>query len=247
MSRTWWSRGQLERALIARYGSGTRVNVAAAAKGLQVSPSTIRRWLDTPTWRHRSPIPEKQRRRIINAAAVPQWVAERDRRQAMRARESLVKIRGGMKPAETWLAHGWLEPHVVQVMDTRGRRLRYVRFTNLEQPWRHGHVLHEVRVPSRFHAEILVDLILEQMGPWRVSLDSALRDAGQYRAWVDSAPAVRLEKLAKQLPPPIAARKVASARAAAGEAWMARQRLLKERNERLTGSSDESTPDETGA
>lgn len=234
MSRNWWSRGQLEKVLIAQYGGDAKVDMQAAARGLKVSVSTIRRWLDVPTYRHRARIPERQRQRLLEAAAVPAWVIERDRRQAARARESLAKIRAGVRPSETWLAQGWLEPHLVQVVADGARRIRYVRFANLDQPWRYGHVLHETQVPSRFHAEILVEFILQQIAPWRVSLQGkALRDAGQHRAWSDAAPAVRLEELVRELPAPIAARKVAAARAASAEARAARRRVLQERDEKL--------------
>lgn len=234
-TRNWWSRGQLEKVLIAQFGGESKVDVQAAAAGLKVSTSTIRRWLDVPSYRHRARIPNRQRERLLEAAAVPSWVSDRDRRQAGRARESLAKIRAGVRPAETWLAQGWLEPHLVQVMADGGRRIRYVRFANLDQPWRHGHVVHEIEVSSRFHAEILVDLILQEVRPWRVSLQGkALRDAGQHRAWSDAAPAVHLDRLARELPPPIAARKVAAARAASGRARASRQRLLMERDEKMS-------------
>lgn len=205
--RPRWTRARLAWVLAERFGRSTRtgaVDTRAVAAAMGVSQRTVQRWLHADG-RRRAPIPAARLQQLEKALMPNPQHARRQTQQANYAAAAIARLAGDPAAALTaWQKQGWLEEHRVAIVAVPAARVRRVVTSRVgAEPFegrrrRGGRIVSQARVPTRFHATLLIDLVLRQVGPWRVHLPGP-RHAATI-TWFDDAPAVDLDALVTQLP-----------------------------------------------
>ncbi|MFH5211555.1 hypothetical protein [Antrihabitans spumae] len=196
-----WTRKRLVDMLGHCYGFTPRgaVDTAAVAEHLAVSQRTVQRWM-RGTNRQKAAIPAHRLHELLRAPAETEL---RSRQQAEYAREAIIQLalpRGrGVLPA--WRKQGWLEPHVVTVIEIVGHPWRQVVVSNgkarsIAETKRRGTLVDVARVPTRFHAVVLAHEVMESVTPWRVHPLPRILAQGRTQVWSRDAPAVDLSVIA---------------------------------------------------
>lgn len=196
-----WTRARLERVMCLRFGFSRTggVDIAAAAAGLGVSPRTVRRWLHG-SGRSLAHIPQRRLEQIV---AVLQPGDELLIREAQKERYARAALSGPTQPA--WTAQGWLEPHLVAVVQIRVndrvriRQLAITRATSIKG-WaeikRRGRVVDQVQVATRFHATVVCHQVLDSVKPWRFVASPDLVAHSYTQSWTADAPRTQLAAVA---------------------------------------------------
>ena len=203
-----WTWARLALALGLRFGvtSHGRPDTAAVAQGLGVSRRTVQRWLHGGDGASIAPLPEQRQSEVIAALAPPpaQLRAEQvATRYATRAIDAIALGRGrGILPA--WTEQGWLEDHLVAVLEIPDSGIRQLvvgqsHLTKLDEIRRRGSVVDVAVVPTRFHATILVNTVLDQLHNFRLHAGPGQVKAGFTQAWLADAPATHLSRLADEI------------------------------------------------
>lgn len=170
-------------------------DVRQAARRRRVSPRTIQRWLHD-RGDGRASIPRKQlaaivARRRVRRADLHREDLQRIRQEKMLERESLGRGRGNLKAdyGET----GWLERHLVLVMEDTRRPLRRVAVVKdtlaARRRAERGAVGVDVVVArNKFLAERTRYEYLAAVAPWRIMLPDRSVPSGHTQVWLASAP-----------------------------------------------------------
>lgn len=196
-----WTRKRLVDMLGHCYGFTARgaVDTAAVAEHLAVSQRTVQRWM-RGTNRQKAAIPAHRLHELLRAPAETEL---RSRQQAEYAREAITQLalpKGrGILPA--WRKQGWLDPHVVTVIEVAGQPWRQVVVSNgkarsMAETKRRGNVVDVTTVPTRFHAVVLAHEVMELVKPWRVHPLPRILAQGRTQVWTQDAPAVDLSVIA---------------------------------------------------
>jgi hypothetical protein len=186
------------------------VDITAAATELGVTPRTVRRWLGGPG-RSLAQIPPKRLDQIV---ALLQPSEELLLREAQKERYARAALTGPIQPA--WTEQGWLEPHLVAVVQIRVndrvriRQLAITRATSVKG-WaaikRRGRVVDQVQVPTRFHATVVCHQVLDSVKPWRFVASPNLVAHSYTQSWTADAPRTHLAAVAAgvvaELPDPL--------------------------------------------
>ncbi|MCX5046250.1 hypothetical protein OG921_24060 [Aldersonia sp. NBC_00410] len=197
-----WTRGRVAQLLRDCYGQTARgaVDVAAVARVENVSTRTVRRWIagsdEAP-----AAIPAARLAALTTGgAAVEKHAAAKAEyaREAIRA-IALPKGRGILPP---WKRDGWLDQHLVMVLDLHAGPWRQVVLTRgggraLTELRRRGEPIDVTTVATRFHADVLVHEVMNRMAPWQIQARFMTKGRGQ--TWSEDAPKVDLSVLAVEL------------------------------------------------
>lgn len=203
LALTYWS-----------FGKRGRVDAVAVGELVGVSPSTVRRWV-------RVGLPER-RREVFAARILPGDPAlAQEARELAYAREALADIYGfggPMNPA--WKAQGWLEPHVLAIVELERLGVCVPRIARADgdQKTRErmraggGVVLEEAVFPNRFAAQVAKGQLLDEVGRWRVLLPEGALSRGRTETWLSEAPRHRVAWFAEHpvVKPPARRRRPAS-------------------------------------
>lgn len=206
-----WTKARLERVMCLRFGfapDGRSPDTASTAAVMGVSRRTVQRWLHAAHGRSLAHIP---RRRLDQLIELLLPTAETRAREAQQSRYAQRAISGltlprkmGVLPA--WERQRWLEPHLVVVLDVRVRQLRIRQLAiarnepdKLHELRRRGQVGDQAQVPTRFHATVLVQRVLDEMAPWRFQAQPGQVGQGFTQAWMGDAPATQLSRWASEL------------------------------------------------
>ncbi|WP_419708023.1 hypothetical protein [Promicromonospora sp. NFX87] len=170
-------------------------NVHEAARRRRVSVRTVQRWLKARDDGQAS-IPPAQLaaitgRRRVRRSDLRREELQRMRQKKMLEREALGRGRGNLRAdySET----GWLEPHVVLVLEDTQRPLRRIAVVKDSQTARRratrGATVVDVSVArNKFLAERTRYEYLEAVGPWRIMLPGRSVPTGHTQVWLASAP-----------------------------------------------------------
>jgi hypothetical protein len=209
----------LRAVLLARFGTTQRGRLALpeVAGALGVTVPTVRRWLRTPP--DRAPLSAARALQLAATVAPNDETRTRERLDVEHAEEQLRRLalgrgRGGMQ--EQYRDTGWLDPHVVAILELPYRPprpgpdvplVRRVAVTraSLETVDRMQRGVDLVDftstpLPNRFAATLLRAQILQQVNPWRLVCSSrsvARVEKGHTRAWLSPAPLAALDDLAR--------------------------------------------------
>jgi hypothetical protein len=221
-----WTRARLERVMALRFGvtsaSGAKssnssvksptvtVDVAAVAAEMGVTPRTVQRWLRAPHARSKPAIPPARLAQLLDLLLPSEETRGRETQQARYAEAAIAGFhlprRMGIKPA--WEAQQWLEQHLVVVLEVplRGRMsIRQITLgrnsvSKLTEFQRRGKIIDQAVVPSRFHATLLVQRVLTEIGPWRYQAAGKQVRQGFTWTWTSDAPATHLSWWSDELP-----------------------------------------------
>lgn len=192
-----WDDGRLGRVLSISYeafGRRGRVNANVVAEQLKVSPSTVRRWV-------RGPLPAPRREAIARRILPGDPALEQERRELEYAREALRDIYGLDAPInEAWREQGWLEPHVLAVVELEKLGVCVPRIARADgdQKTRErmraggGVIIDQDVFPNRFAAQVAKSELLALVGPWRVVMPHGYITRGRTEAWLSEAPRKRV-------------------------------------------------------
>lgn len=205
-----WTLSRLTLVLALRFGltQQGRLDTAAVAEAMGVSRRTVQRWLHGDDGSALAHLPVARRAQIIALLAPPpeQLRAEQvATRYAAKAISGIALGRGqGVLPA--WKERRWLEEHLVAVIDIADRGIRQLvvgqsHAVKLDEIRRRGEVIDVAVVPTRFHATLLVNAVLEQLHNYRFHAGPTQVKAGFTQAWIADAPATHLSRLVDELPP----------------------------------------------
>lgn len=203
-----WTRARLGRVLGLRFGlaHNGHPDTAAVAQAMGVSRRTVQRWLHAPSGRSLAHIPPRRLEQLLALLRPSEETLLKEEQQARYATKAIEGLhlprKMGVKPA--WEKQRWLEPHTVSILEVnlgQGLRIRQVttgRTSTLDtaELRRRGRVLHQVQVPTRFHATLLIHAVLQQVGPWRFHAGVDQVRQGFTQAWIADAPEVDLASLA---------------------------------------------------
>lgn len=187
-------------ALTARFGrAGDRVDLSAAA-ALDVSPRTVRRWLqDRPD---RSNVPAGRVAQLMAVLAPTPGTRRREDLELEQAEQGLSRVRMGARRGDhaQWANTGWLQPHTVAVLDL-DNGLRRVAVTRNEKATttritRRTPVVDQVTVSTKFAATILRHALLRHVDAWRVEADPQTFGKGYTQVWLKQAQLPALDLLA---------------------------------------------------
>lgn len=188
-----WAEGRLHLVLAYAFdahGRDGRVNANQVAEQLHVSPSTVRRWV-------RNALPAKRR------ALVEERILPADTAVAFEAKEytyaaaALEDIYGrGLPPEDYWREQGWLEPHVLAVVELQrlGVCVPRIGLANGDAKTQGrlradgGVILDQQVFPNRFAAQIAKGQILTDVHAWRVVVPPGFASRGRTEAWLAAAP-----------------------------------------------------------
>jgi hypothetical protein len=199
-----WSRKRLVGMLTDCYGPSPRggVDVDAVADYAGVSPSTVRRWISP---RHppsrRLAIPKH---RLIQLQRGPTEVERRNEQQHAYALNAVTSIGDEQSILPVWREQGWLDQHTVAIIEIRGLPWLQVAVTNrtkraVVELHRRGPAVADLRLATRFHAQILAYAVMLRQQAWRVHPTRERLVAGRTRVWMADAPPVDLAALADDL------------------------------------------------
>ena len=197
-----WTTARLETALTERYGQSRRggVDTRAVAEAMEVSRRTVQRWLSGE--RRRRPVLPEVRLAQVKQQLAPDELHTRRRKQNRDYAAAAVRrlARDPDDSLESWKRQGWLSEHLVAIVAVHDSRVRRVVTGRLDaqefddRTRRDGRVLTSVVVPTRFHATLLAEAVLEVVEPWQVRAHD-----GRTISWFDDAPPVILSRIAAQI------------------------------------------------
>lgn len=191
-----WTGQRLRWALPLLYGTNRRGNtdVAAVAAGLGVSRSTVYRWIANPS----AIIPPARAAQILHAALPDPVTLRREKQAFAYAVDAIDAIRlpahrRAIKPE--WRDQLWLEPHLVATLDlVQLLQLATTRISGrgVADLQRRATFADYTTVPTRFHATVLIQSILDDIRPWRIQARALSIGVGPTRTWSTDAPSVLL-------------------------------------------------------
>ncbi len=195
-----WTRKRLVTMLIDCYGPSPRgaVNVSGVADYLNVSTSTVRRWLaggEAANRRH-PPIPS---RRLSQLQCGPADVERRSEHQYRYALAAISDIAAGKLVIPYWRERGWLAEHTVAILELRRQPWYQIAFTKTkskQELLKRGAIVDSIVVPTQFHARVLVHTVMLALHAWRVHPAPPRLRIGRTQVWMNDAPPVDLKAVA---------------------------------------------------
>lgn len=209
MSSTRWTKARLLRHLQLFFPAerGNRVDVAAAAAAMGVSPRTVRRWLQGSP-RQKARIPQRRLAQLLAFTTPRPERIEQELQQARYAYEAVQQIRVPRQAGvlDSWRRQQWLDDHLVVVIEVRwhGQRLRQLlagRATaaKMAEFAKRGRILDQATVPTRFDATLLIQHWLDQLAPWRIRASERMVPSSFTQVWTADAPTTFLGRTAWEL------------------------------------------------
>lgn len=190
--RPRWTTSHLRAVVAAGYGVDSlgRPRWDLVAEALGVAESTARRWGAGPP-RRRAQIPAARLARLM----LPPIEDERRRLQRLEHSQScLDRVRAprGRRIDPMWRSRGWLEPHVLLLVQTARGQLVQGRITRIGSK---GHATLLYRRPviaatnfsTAFAAQVMLGQIVEQAGPWRVYPSGRVVTESRQQCWLPEA------------------------------------------------------------
>lgn len=187
-----WGEGRLGAALAAALGAPGvrgRVDARRAAEALGVSPSTVRRWV-------RDGLPVKRREQLESMMLPAPAALAQERRELDYALEALRDIYGdsGAPLNPAWQEQGWLEPHVLAIVELERVHVFVARIGSVDGDQRTrarlragGVVVDQDIFPNRFAAQVAKGMLLEQVAAWRLLIPEGSVSRGRTEAWMAGA------------------------------------------------------------
>lgn len=199
-----WTRGQLRVVLELTFGrtSAGHPNTLAAAKALKVSRRSVQRWIagdagDTP---HLSP---SHWASVLGASRPDDDAMENERGALNYAHTAIEGInrRRHKNVLPAWKKQGWLDPHMVVILDFPQFGFRQVASAKVtsrgfSEVHRRGNLIEQRVVANKFAASILTYELLAAIDPWRLCVPADLVRQGRTWAWLADALAPTLNDLA---------------------------------------------------
>ena len=203
-----WTKARLERVLRLKYGTTPqgRLNVAAVAAAMEVSPRTVRRWLKASSGRAKAAIPASRLQQLIGLLLPDPRTLSTEAKADVYALDAIRRLalprRMGVLPS--WEEQRWTEDHMVAVLGIAKSGVRQLTIARAglertDEVQKRGRVIDFVILPSRFHATVLVSQVLRDLGPWRFQASKKDVKQGFTWVWLDDAPTVDLAALATRL------------------------------------------------
>lgn len=196
-----WTRGRLADMLLDCYGPSPRgrVNAAAVAQHVGVTPATVRRWIagGRSNRRRATPCPTT---RITQLQRGPDLVERRNQQLYERALAAIDSINAGQAIQPEWQQQQWLNPHLVAIGAVHGKPWHQVAVTNgsdraMTELRRRVTILVSTEVSTWFHAQILVHAVMTRHQAWRVHPAKTQLTIGRTHVWMNDAPPVDLAAL----------------------------------------------------
>lgn len=180
------------------FGRRAFLDANSAAERLEVSPSTIRRWV-------RNGVPKRRRDQVAAILYPNKAILDQEHRELEYAREALWDISGrGAPVTAAWKKQGWLRPHLLTVVRLHDRGILLARITRpgsgeMSRRLRAdgGEVVEEEEFRNRFWAQVAKGELLEAVDPWRVLVQVGQLSRGRTQAWHEAAPRPSLTWLRK--------------------------------------------------
>lgn len=201
-----WTRAKLVGMLLDCYGPTPRgaVDVAAVADYAGVSASTVRRWIG-PNPRPGVRRPAIPKHRIEQLQRGPAVVEHRNDQRYQHALRALTSIREDRGILPIWREQGWLDHHIVAIVEVHARPWLQVAITNggmggLRELHRRANVVDRLTVATRFHAQVLAHDVMIRQRAWRIHPTPRRLSAGRTQVWMADAPPVDLQALAASDP-----------------------------------------------
>jgi len=202
-----WTRKRLVTMLIDCYGATARgaVDVDAVAQHAGVAHSTVRRWIGGGQQANRRK-PSIPKRRIAQLQHGPQIVEQRNQQQYHYALRALGALDDERSILPAWRQQGWLNQHTVAVVEIKGKPWHQVIITKanrraLAELHHRATVLKSVKLPTRFHAQILAHAVMTRQQNWRVHPTAQQLPRGRTQVWMAEAPPVALRELFSRASP----------------------------------------------
>lgn len=200
-----WTRARLIRVMTLRYGVNRlgHVDAVAAARELGVTPVTVRRWLAGRHGRQLAHIPPGRLAQLLALLQPSPELLADEQAAARYARKAIADLalprKMGVLPS--WEKQRWLQQHLVAVIHPRGlgiRQIMIIRYTPAasDKIAKRGRMLDFTAVPTRFHATLVAQQVLDEIGPWRFRPNPDDVVQGYTWAWLDDAPTVQLNAAA---------------------------------------------------
>lgn len=197
-----WTVRQLREYLTVLYGGRLRPDgwypdTSTVARRRHVSPSTVRRWIrgdadDT------APIPAKRLRALTRGYRVRPATRERERLELLRLEkmEQRARLGRGRGNLREYDRIGWLDPHVVLILDQPDRPIRRAAVARSEHRAvtraRSGYrLVHTIRCKDRFAALRIRHEILDHVAGDRIELPPTRMSKGRTQIWLAGAPLPR--------------------------------------------------------
>lgn len=209
-----WSPEMLRDAMMVVYGPNktrTGPDLRVAAEALSRAPRTVRRWLRRSDESGAAAIPADRFAVLLESTRPRTLVLEDEESKLVYHREmltwlSLPRQRGIPEGHRT---AGWLEPHVVTVVDLPAVPLRLATFTRVDRvtiPPTTVRVTNRgmcpvvayATCPNRYAAMVVKILLLRAVDPWRVvAPPTAEGMRASTETWLAAAPLPDLQRLVR--------------------------------------------------
>ena len=169
-----------------------RLAVHGSPLALPQAPAGISRRLAIP------------KHRIIQLQRGPAEVERRNEQPYRHALSALGSIDDERSILPAWRKQGWLDQHIVAIVEIHGRPWLQVAVTNgseraLGELRRRGATVDNLAVPTRFHAQVLAHTVMVRQQAWRVHPTAQRLAAGRTQVWMADAPPLDLSALADDL------------------------------------------------
>ncbi len=192
-----WEDGRLGRVLSLAYdafGKRGHVDAVRVSDRFGVAPGTVRRWV-------REGLPARRKAEFAALVMPADPSLEQERRESAYAREALADIYGLGGPVNpAWKKQGWLEPHVLAVVELSRLGVCAPRIARADgdQKTRErmraggGVIVDQDVFPNRFAAQVAKGELLALVAEWRVVLPHGLISRGRTETWLREAPRERV-------------------------------------------------------
>lgn len=187
-----WTPDRLRTVLMITYGTnaaGTGPDLGAVAAAIGVTSRTVRRWIQ-----HNRPsgVSAQNLARVL-ADSRPSEEALRDeasRRRYAEDASARIELPRGMGGTDMWRQQGWLEPHVLAILEVPELPLRRPVITRatakaLDRLPKKRMVDHTL-CQHRFAAELVKASLLEHVDAWRIQAPDGT--TGRTETWLADAP-----------------------------------------------------------
>jgi len=172
------------------FGVRGHVDARKVGEAIGVTPGTVRRWV-------REKLPERRRADIERLILPTADALEQEERERAYAVEALADIYGRGRPTlEAWKEQGWLEPHVLAVVQLPRLRVCVARIARVDGDQKSreriraggGVIVDQDIFPNRFAAQVAKAQLLEQLRAWRVVIPHGYVSRGRTESWLEEAP-----------------------------------------------------------
>lgn len=201
-----WTVRALREFLTVLYGGqlhadGWHPDTAVVARRRRVSRRTVQRWISGDPAAP-APIPPSRLRQLQRGYRLRRSTLQREEaaRTDLLRKESRRRLGRGRGNLREYEASGWLEPHLLLLLEAKDRPLRRIAVTrdtpSTRQRASSGFVVvDEVVCPDKFIADAARLELLYLIQPWRLEMTQARLPKGRTQVWLSAAPVPSLGKV----------------------------------------------------